>query len=229
METNSEIMEQDVYKKQIEHINGLIQEALEVNGSREPSYAESFAKAVSLCDEAMEYADGIDMKPADYALLFHGYTKVLLGQYPFSRKSEECAEEFLLKDLSLFQEAYGSMHKKTGEVHRSIAQFYDSSERIDEAMPHYFKAIEIFKDSNGEYTYEAGEVWQNVAIAYMRQNMLQKAVESYINAYNISLHFPDTERLDTRELCFQIQSLYSRMGNRTKADEYLRKIAEYKG
>lgn len=229
METNSEIMEQDAYRKQIEHINGLIQEALEINGSREPSYAESFAKAVSLCDEAMKIAEGIDLELSDYAQLFHGYTKVLLGQYPFSRKSEECAEEFLLKDLSLFQETYGPMHMKTGEVHRSIAQFYDSAERIDEAMPHYFKAITIFKDSNGEYTYEAGEVWQNVAIVYLRQNQLQKSVDAYINAYDISLNFPDTERLNTRELCFQIHTLYDRMGNRAKADEYLRKIAEYYG
>ena len=121
------------------------------------------------------------------------------------------------------------MHKKTGEVHRSIATFYDSSERIDEAMPNYFKAIDIFKDSNGEYAYEAGEVWQNVALVYVRQNRLQKAVDSYINAYNISINFPDTERLDTRELCFQLHSLYNQMGNYTKADEYLKIIAQYKG
>lgn len=221
-------MEQDTYKRQLEHINGLIQEALEINKKAKPSYAESFAMAVSRCDEAMKLAEEINMEPSDYAQLFHGYTKVLLGQYPFSRKSEECTEEFLLKDLSLFQGVYGPMHEKTGEVHRSIASFYDSAERIDDAMPHYFKAIDIFKDSNGEYTYEAGEVWQNVAIVYLRQNQLQKSVDAYINAYNISLNFPDTERLDTRELCFRIQSIYERMGNRTKADEYLRKIVQYK-
>ena len=220
-------MEQNSYEKQLEHINSLIQKAMEINGSCEPSYEESFAMAISLCDEAMKFAEEVDIKPSDYAQLFHGYTKVLLGQYPFSRKSEECTEEFLLKDLSLFQETYGPMHKKTGEIHRSIAQFYDSAERIDEAMPHYFKAIDIFKDSNGEYTYEAGEVWQNVAIVYLRQNQLQKSVDAYINAYNISLNFPDMERLNTRELCFQIQSLYERMGNRTKADEFLRKIVQH--
>ncbi len=136
--------------------------------------------------------------------------------------------EPVLQELALSTEVNRQWSHEQAKTFNRLRQFYQDNGRLAEAEVPAQRAIEIFQELYGPDHEFVENVSMELAKIYRLQGKWQAAVETYEKILNISIRKHGPTSFKTRSILESLLAVYTEMGDRSKIDEYRRKIDEIK-